>query len=172
VHWKISRQKSPTAVGASNRTRGGDLSRGDEGAQACGRPRSSCARRTGSLDSLLPVLYLRGISTGDFQEVLSALLGTDAPNLSPAVIRAAWLPHHPKSGIAPCRRSAADLPVRRNSLRQFLRFDHGCAGRTFGSEFLVRGALGVYPLGSGVVCYTQMPQSAAMAFLRRIIAKQ
>lgn len=61
-----------------------------------------CARRTGSLDSLLPVLYLRGVSTGDFQEVLSALLGTDAPNLSPAVIRAAWFPHHPKSGIAPC----------------------------------------------------------------------
>jgi putative transposase len=32
------------------------------------------------------VLYLRGISTGDFQEALSALLGTDAPNVSPAVI--------------------------------------------------------------------------------------
>src|SRR6516165_9784977 len=30
------------------------------------------ARRTRSLDSLLPVLYLRGISTGDFQEALSA----------------------------------------------------------------------------------------------------
>ena len=44
------------------------------------------ARRTRSFDSLLPVLYLRGISTGDFQEVLSALLSTDAPNLSPAVI--------------------------------------------------------------------------------------
>ena len=44
------------------------------------------ARRTRSLDSLLPVLYLRGISTGDFQEALSALLGADAPNLSPAVI--------------------------------------------------------------------------------------
>jgi len=32
------------------------------------------------------VLYLRGISAGDFQEVLTALLGKDAPNLSPAVI--------------------------------------------------------------------------------------
>src|ERR671922_639438 len=29
------------------------------------------ARRTRSLDALLPVLYLRGISTGDFQEALS-----------------------------------------------------------------------------------------------------
>jgi len=44
------------------------------------------ARRTRSLDALLPVLYLRGISTGDFQEALTALLGKDAPNLSPAVV--------------------------------------------------------------------------------------
>ena len=44
------------------------------------------ARRTKTLDALLPVLYLRGISTGDFQEALAALLGKDAPNLSPAVI--------------------------------------------------------------------------------------
>jgi len=44
------------------------------------------ARRTRSLDALLPVLYLRGVSTGDFQEALSALLGKDAPNLSPAVV--------------------------------------------------------------------------------------
>jgi putative transposase len=44
------------------------------------------ARRTKSLDALLPILYLRGVSTGDFQEALTALLGKDAPNLSPAVI--------------------------------------------------------------------------------------
>ena len=44
------------------------------------------ARRTKSLDVLLPALYLRGISTGDFQEVLTALLGKDAPNLSRGVI--------------------------------------------------------------------------------------
>ena len=51
------------------------------------------ARRTRSLDALLPTLYLRGISTGDFQEALSALLGKDAPNLSPSVVgrlTAAW----------------------------------------------------------------------------------
>jgi len=51
------------------------------------------ARRTKSLDALLPVLYLRGISAGDFQEALTALLGREAPNLSPAVIarlRNAW----------------------------------------------------------------------------------
>jgi len=44
------------------------------------------SRRTRSLDALLPILYLRGISTGDFQEALSALLGKDAPNLSPSVV--------------------------------------------------------------------------------------
>ena len=43
-------------------------------------------RRSHSLDALLPVLYLRGISTGDFQEALAAILGQDAPNLSPNVI--------------------------------------------------------------------------------------
>jgi putative transposase len=51
------------------------------------------ARRTRSLDALLPILYLRGVSMGDFQEALAALLGKDAPNLSPSVIarlRGAW----------------------------------------------------------------------------------
>ena len=51
------------------------------------------ARRTRSLDALLPVLYLRGVSTGDFQEALGALLGKDAPNLSPSVVarlKAEW----------------------------------------------------------------------------------
>ena len=44
------------------------------------------ARRTTSLDALLPILYLRGVSAGNFQEALGVLLGKDAPNLSPAVI--------------------------------------------------------------------------------------
>ena len=44
------------------------------------------ARRTRSLDALLPVFYLRGVSTGDFGEALGVLLGRDAPNLSPSVI--------------------------------------------------------------------------------------
>ena len=55
------------------------------------------ARRTKSLDALLPALYLRGISAGDFQEALTALLGKDAPNLSPAVIarlKGAWEEEH------------------------------------------------------------------------------
>ena len=64
----------------------------DRGAAAADRIRFTStilpkwARRTKSLDALLPVLYLRGISAGDFQEALAALLGKDAPNLSPAVV--------------------------------------------------------------------------------------
>ena len=45
------------------------------------------ARRSRSLDALIPALYLSGISSGNFQEALAALLGKDAPNLSPAVLR-------------------------------------------------------------------------------------
>jgi hypothetical protein len=55
------------------------------------------ARRVRSLDALLPVLYLRGLSTGDFQEALSALVGTDAPNLSPGALSrltAVWQKEH------------------------------------------------------------------------------
>src|SRR5215210_2012720 len=55
------------------------------------------ARRTRSLDALLPILYLRGVSTGDFQEALGALLGKDAPNLSPSAIarlRGEWEADH------------------------------------------------------------------------------
>jgi putative transposase len=55
------------------------------------------ARRTRSLDALLPVLYLRGVSMGDFQEALGALLGKDAPNLSPSVVarlRSEWEVDH------------------------------------------------------------------------------
>jgi transposase-like protein len=59
---------------------------GDERVRFTSRILPRWARRSRSLDALLPVLYLRGISTGDFQEALSALLGQDAPNLSPGVI--------------------------------------------------------------------------------------
>ena len=44
------------------------------------------ARRSPSLEALLPVLCLGGVSTGDFQEAPSALLGPDAPNLPPSVL--------------------------------------------------------------------------------------
>lgn len=39
-------------------------------------------RRTPSLDALIPALYLRGISSGDFTEALSSILGPNAAGLS------------------------------------------------------------------------------------------
>ena len=43
-------------------------------------------RRSKSIDELLPWLYLKGISTGDFGEALQSLLGADAKRLSANVI--------------------------------------------------------------------------------------
>jgi len=39
-------------------------------------------RRAASIDALIPALYLRGVSTGDFQEALELILGRDAVGLS------------------------------------------------------------------------------------------
>jgi putative transposase len=43
-------------------------------------------RKTKSIQTLLPWLYLKGVSTGDFTDALAALLGKDAPGLSAATI--------------------------------------------------------------------------------------
>jgi transposase-like protein len=50
-------------------------------------------RRSTSMNELLPLLYLKGISVNDFSEALTPLLGDAAKNLSPGVIsrlKAAW----------------------------------------------------------------------------------
>jgi putative transposase len=55
------------------------------------------ARRTKSLEVLIPILYLKGISTGDFEEVLAALVGKDAPGLSASTIarlKEVWTDEH------------------------------------------------------------------------------
>ena len=43
-------------------------------------------RRTKSIEELIPWLYLKGISTGDFSEALASLLGPDAPGLSASTV--------------------------------------------------------------------------------------
>lgn len=54
-------------------------------------------KRATSVEALLPWLYLRGISTGDFHEALKALLGEKANGLSASTIsrlKQQWLEEH------------------------------------------------------------------------------
>ena len=54
-------------------------------------------RRTRNVEELLPWLYLKGVSTGQFEEALAAFLGPDAPGLSASTVRrlvAAWQQEH------------------------------------------------------------------------------
>jgi transposase-like protein len=54
-------------------------------------------RRSKSIETLLPILYLKGISTGNFSEALAALLGQDAAGLSPTAIarlKEGWVDEH------------------------------------------------------------------------------
>lgn len=46
----------------------------------------SYLRKTRSMETLIPWLYLKGISTGDFTDALSSLVGSDAPGLSASTI--------------------------------------------------------------------------------------
>jgi len=67
------------------------------------------ARRSKSLEVLIPILYLKGISTGDFEEALLALLGKDAGGLSASTIgrlKDAWSDEH-------ARWSKRDLSAKR-----------------------------------------------------------
>src|SRR5438552_3686838 len=55
------------------------------------------ARRSKSLEVLIPILYLKGISTGDFEEALAALVGKEAAGLSASTIarlKEVWTEEH------------------------------------------------------------------------------
>jgi len=50
-------------------------------------------RKTKSLEELIPWLYLKGVSTGDFNEALTALVGPNCPGLSASTVtrlKAGW----------------------------------------------------------------------------------
>ena len=67
------------------------------------------ARRSKSLEVLIPILYLKGVSTGDFEEALAALLGKDAGGLSASTVarlKDAWSEEH-------ARWSKRDLSAKR-----------------------------------------------------------
>jgi putative transposase len=55
------------------------------------------ARRSPKVGEVIPILYLRGLSTGDFRPALEQLLGEDAAGLSPSTIARMckeWEEHH------------------------------------------------------------------------------
>jgi transposase-like protein len=67
------------------------------------------ARRSKSLEVLIPILYLKGVSTGDFEEALIALLGKNAGGLSAATVgrlKEVWSAEH-------ARWSQRDLSAKR-----------------------------------------------------------
>jgi putative transposase len=87
----------------------------DRGGEGCDRIRFSSAilppyaRRSKSLEVLIPILHLKGISTGDFEDALIALLGRDAGGLSASTIgrlKEAWCEEH-------ARWSKRDLSAKR-----------------------------------------------------------
>jgi hypothetical protein len=43
-------------------------------------------RKAKSIEELIPWLYLKGISTGDFSEALASLVGPDCPGLSATTV--------------------------------------------------------------------------------------
>uniref|UniRef100_A0A1S7LK96 Mutator family transposase n=1 Tax=Magnetococcus massalia (strain MO-1) TaxID=451514 RepID=A0A1S7LK96_MAGMO len=54
-------------------------------------------RRSKSMEDVIPWLYLKGISTGDFQEALAALVGPDAKGLSAGAVsrlKSKWQQEH------------------------------------------------------------------------------
>ena len=67
-------------------------------------------RKSKSVEELLPWLYLKGISTGDFSEALAALLGPDAEGLSASTItrlKAARGGMNTRPGASPISRASA-----------------------------------------------------------------
>lgn len=60
--------------------------RGEEGEPFSSKILPPYLRKTRSLEELIPWLYLKGVSTGDFSEALSALVGPQAEGLSASTI--------------------------------------------------------------------------------------
>ena len=71
-------------------------------------------RRAKSVEALLPWLYLKGISSGDFSEALAALLGPDAPGLT-------------ASTIGRCQRRSKSTPLAGVTMHHLMRFSPALA---------------------------------------------
>lgn len=61
-------------------------------------------RRTKAMEELIPWLYLKGVSTGDFSEALASIVGKDAPGLSASTVtrlKSVWQEEHQQWRNAP-----------------------------------------------------------------------
>ena len=90
-------------------------------------------RRVPSVDALIPALYLKGISTGDFSEALTAILGEGASGLSATNIvrlKSSWETDYKAWSQRDLSREALRLLVGRRGLfqRSTRRRANLCAG--------------------------------------------
>jgi putative transposase len=75
------------------RVQDGRITKGGEPMKFTSRILPPYLRKTRTLDAMIPWLYLKGVSTNGFSEALQALLGPEAPGLSPTSIvrlKQAW----------------------------------------------------------------------------------
>src|SRR6266536_1233577 len=101
-----SQERANSAPEFRNGARGGE---GSERIRFLSTILPPYARRSKRLEVLIPILYLKGISTGDFEDALIALLGRDAGGLSASTIgrlKEAWSEEH-------ARWSKRDLSAKR-----------------------------------------------------------
>jgi putative transposase len=130
------------------------------------------ARRSKSLEVLIPVLYLKGISSGDFEEALAALVGKDAPGLSASTIaRLKSLPSRKRGSCGPrsmrggrsaiCQQSATSTAGPTASIwRPGSRSRHSASWSSSARRLKAGRSLSASPMAfararnRGVICYS------------------
>jgi putative transposase len=88
------------------------------------------ALRSKSLEVLIPILYLKGISTCDFEDALIALLGRDAGGLSASTIgrlKEVWCGKHARWSNRDL--SADPPPLKWSDLRYVFDIQEDCNGK-------------------------------------------
>ena len=85
---RLPKRKITTGVGPVEieQPRVHDRRRADQAERFCSKILPPYLRKTRSIEELIPWLYLKGISTGDFGEALQSILGRDVPGLSASTI--------------------------------------------------------------------------------------
>ena len=116
------------------------------------------ARRSKSLEVLIPVLYLKGISTGDFEEALIALLGKDAGGLSASTISRL------KEASAESMLLEQARPVSQ-ALCLLLGRRHPCAGQARGRRTMLAGHRRRHARGQKGTCWPHRRRARECAVL-------